>query len=133
VLEARRQRALTTVQKQKEQASHARLQTLISVGSGLLGAFLGRKALSSRNLSKAATAARGVGRSMREGADVATAEQSVEAVEAQIAALEEEFAQEQSDLIVCTPEIETVSLKPQRTGNVVRRFSLAWLPESAAT
>lgn len=130
VLQGRLLRAETAAQKQKEQASHARMQTLISVGSGILGAFLGRKALSSRNLSKAATAARGVGRSMKEGADVAVAEQSVEAVKAQMAALEEEFCSEQASLAVSAPEIETVTLKPLRTGVSLRKFSLAWLPKA---
>jgi hypothetical protein len=44
--------------------------------------------------------------------------------------LEEEFRSEQASLSVALPEIETVTLKPQRTGVSLRKFSLAWLPKA---
>ena len=58
----------------------AKLQTGVSMGATLLGALLGRKAVSAGTLGRATTAARGVGRSMKEAADIKRAGESVEAV-----------------------------------------------------
>ncbi len=127
-LQARLARAETATQRQKEQASQARLQTIISVGSTVLGAFFGRKALTSATIGKAATAARGVGRSMKEGSDVTTAEQSVEQVRAQIADIETELEAESAALAVTEPVIDTVEVKPLRSGISVRLLALAWVP-----
>lgn len=127
-LQARRARAEGAVARQKEQASHARLQTFISVGSSILSAVLGRKALSSANIGRAATAARGVSRSMKEGADVNVAEQSVEAIDRQIADLETEFEADAAALQATDPAIETQEVKPARGGVTVRLVALAWRP-----
>jgi hypothetical protein len=127
-LQARRVRAEGAVARQKEQASHARLQTFISVGSSILSAVLGRKTLSSANIGRAATAARGVSRSMKEGADVSVAAQSVEAIDRQIAELETEFEAEAAALQATEPVIETREVKPARSGVTVRLFALAWRP-----
>jgi len=127
-LQARLARAEAATQRQKEQASQARLQTVISVGSTILGALFGRKALTSATIGKAATAARGVGRSMKEGSDVTTAEQSVEQIRAQIADIETELEAESAALAVTEPAVETVEVKPLRSGISVRLLTLAWVP-----
>lgn len=127
-LQARRVRAEGAVQREKEQASHARLQTLISVGSSVLSVLLGRKAVSSANISKAATAMRGVSRTLKEGADVSVAQQSVEAIDRQIAELETEVEAQVAALQATEPAIETIELKPARSGVTVRLCALAWKP-----
>lgn len=127
-LQTRLARAEAAVQRQKDQASHAKLQTVISVGSTLLGAFLGRKAISSTTIGKAATAARGMGRSMKEGADVGLAEQSVEAIRRQIAELEADFEADRAALAATEPGLKKTEIKPLRTGCVVRMLVLAWVP-----
>ncbi len=126
-LQTRLARAEATVQKQKEQASQARVQTFITAGSALLGAFLGRKKLSAANIGRAATTARGVGRSWKEGSDVATAEQTVESVRQQIADLETDIAAETAELAAKTPVVETVEVKPARGGITVRLLALGWM------
>jgi len=128
-LQARLARADTTVQRQKEQASHVRMQTFISVGSTLLGAFLGRKALSASTISKATTAARGVSRSIQEGSQAATAEQSAEAIRQQIAEIETEIEAESAALAATEPDVEVVEVKPLRSGVSVRLIALAWVPQ----
>ncbi|HRJ72278.1 MAG TPA: hypothetical protein PLS03_08630, partial [Terrimicrobiaceae bacterium] len=126
-LQARRTRAEAAVQRQRDQASNARMQTLISVGSTVLGALFGRKAISSSTLNKAATAARGVGRSMKEGSDVGIAEESVESINRQLEAMEAEFGAESAAILATEPGIEAVKIKPQR--NVTARFfAVAWRP-----
>ena len=82
----------------------------------MLGAILGRKTLSSATISKAATAARGVGRSIQEGSEAATAEQNAEAIRKQIAEMETEVEAESAALAATEPEIEVVEVKPLRSG-----------------
>ena len=125
-------RADAAVQRQKEQASQARMQTFISVGSTLLGAFLGRKALSSSTIGKATTAARGVERSIQEGSEAASAEQSAEAIRQQIAEIETEIEAESAALAATEPDIESIEVKPLRNGISVRLVTLAWIPRKTA-
>src|SRR6185295_3673791 len=82
-LEERKRKATQVVEREKGQATQQTLQVAISVGTTLLGAFLGRKAVSATTLSRAATAVRAVGRSRKESEDVEHATESVEAVQAQ--------------------------------------------------
>ena len=130
-LQARLIRAEAAVLRQKEQASQARMQTLISVGSTLLGAFLGRKALSSSTISKATTAARGVGRSIQEGSEASAAGQSVEAVRQQISEIETEIEAESAALGATEPDMEVVEVKPLRSGVSVRLLALGWFPRAS--
>ena len=127
-LQTRLTRAEGTVQKEREQASQARLQTFISVGSTILGALMGRKAVSASTIGRATTAARGVGRSWKEGTDVATAEQGVEAVRQQLADIETEIAAETAAMAATEPAIERVEVRPARSGTSVRLLALAWCP-----
>ncbi|MFZ0711117.1 MAG: DUF87 domain-containing protein [Terrimicrobiaceae bacterium] len=129
-LQARLARADAAVQRQKEQASQARVQTVISVGSALLGAFFGRKALNASTIGKATTAARGVSRSIQEGSEAATAEQSAEAIRQQIGEIETEIEAESAALAATEPDVEVVEVKPIRSGVTVRLVALAWVPRS---
>jgi Helicase HerA, central domain len=129
-LQARLGRAEATVARQKEQASHARIQTMISVGSTLLGAILGRKTLSSSTVSKATTAARGVGRTIQEGSEAASAEQNAEAIRRQIEELQTEVEAESAGVAATEPKIETVEVKPARAGVSVRLVALGWIPQT---
>ncbi|MDX2081869.1 MAG: type IV secretion system DNA-binding domain-containing protein [Terrimicrobiaceae bacterium] len=128
-LETRLARAQATVEKQKEQARHATFQTALSVGTSILGAFLGRKALSAANINRAGSAAKGVSRAMREGSDVGAAVESLESLRAEAARLETEFEAEIAALQTDSgnPEIDTVALKPARGGVQVRLFALGWI------
>ena len=128
-IEARIARAEAAVQKQKDQARNANVQTAISVGTTILGALFGRKAFSASTISKAGTAARGASRAMREGADVAQAEESVESLQAERARLEGDFAAESASLSASLqePAIESFALKPSRGGITVQLFGLGWI------
>jgi hypothetical protein len=69
-MQERIRRAQQAVDRETTQASQAKIQTAISIGTTLLGAFLGRKAVSRSTLGTATTAMRGVGRSMKELEDI---------------------------------------------------------------
>jgi hypothetical protein len=133
-LNERARRAEQAMQREAEQARSAKLSTALSFGSTLLGAFLGRKAISSTNVSKAATAMRGVGRSFEQSQDVNRAGETVEAVKKQIADLDAQFQAEAAAIETggdpATESFESVELRPTRTNVRVKLVVLAWTPQA---
>ncbi len=120
------------VQQQKEQASASKWQTAISFGATVLGAFLGRKAISAGTMGKATTAARGVSRSMKESSDVTRAEENSESLRQQLNDIESQFKTEVDSVEMkidpTTEQLETLSLRPKKTDISVRMVALAWAP-----
>ncbi len=133
VLQDRIRRAEQAKEREAEQAQQQHVQTAISIGATLLGAFLGRKTISASTLGKATTAARGASRSIKEAKDVARAEENVEALRRQLAELEAQFQTETDQLAATidplTEIFETVSVKPSKTNISVKLVALAWTPE----
>jgi hypothetical protein len=131
-LEERIRRAQQAVEREAEQAKHQQLQTAISFGTTLLGAFLGRKAISTATIGRATTAARGVGRAMKEREDVGRATETVEALQQQLADLEAGFKVEAETLTAkidpLTETLETVVVRPKKADVSVRFIALAWMP-----
>ncbi len=132
-LEERIRRAQQKVAREKSEARAEGWQTVISFGATILDAVLGRRRLSATTVRKAQSAARGVGRTMKQSADVTEAEESVESLQAQQAQLEQELqaettaAQAKSDPL--TETFEIVSLRPKKADIAVRLTALAWLPQ----
>src|SRR3954464_1946906 len=87
-------KAEAAVGRESEQASQQKLQTALSVGATLVGAFFGRKMVSAATLGRATTAARGVGRSMKESSDVQRASDTVESVRQRQQQLEDQIQEE---------------------------------------
>ncbi|QOV90767.1 ATP-binding protein [Humisphaera borealis] len=135
-LQDRIRRAEQQVAVQREQASGAKTSTLISVGATILGALLGRKTLSMGNVSRAGTAARGVGRSMKESSDVDRAQENVDALKQQFADLESQFNEETAALDarsdVANETLERLPMRPKKTDITVKLVCLAWTPNWVA-
>ena len=131
-LQDRIRRASLAVERESAQASQQKLQTAISFGTTLLGAFLGRKAVSVSSLGRATTAARGVSRSMKEQGDIARAQESVEALQGDLAALEAQLQSEtqalEAKLDAQNEQLETIAIKPKKTNITVQLVGLAWTP-----
>ncbi len=131
-LNERLRRAQAAREREASQATRAKFDTVISFGSTLLGAFLGRKALSASNIGKAATTMRSVGRSMDQAGDVSRADETVEAVQQQLNALEAEFQAESEGqgkkVEDRATEIEPIELSPTKSNIQVKLIALAWLP-----
>ncbi len=131
-LQERLRRADQDIQKQQEQASDSKMNTAISFGTTVIGALFGRKTFSAANVGKAATAARGVGRSMKESQDVSRAQDNKAAVQAQLQELETSLQAEIAGIEAAhdplTEPLETIALKPKRTGIQVRLVALTWVP-----
>jgi hypothetical protein len=131
-LQERIRRAQQAVDREAAQASQQKLQTAISFGATLLGAFMGRKTLSASNIGRATTAMRGVSRSMKESQDVARAGETVEALQQQLADLEAQFQAESQALETSVDpmaeKFETITVKPKKTNISITLVALAWLP-----
>lgn len=132
VLEDRLRRARQKKEREAEEAKEHYVQTALSVGATLLGALLGRKAISASTIGRATTAARGVGRSVKQAKDVARAEENEEAVARQLAELEAQF-QAETDRLAAEAEalaapLETHAVRPTKANVSVRLTALAWTP-----
>jgi hypothetical protein len=129
-IEEKLRRANQAVERESEQATGQKLQTVISVGATLVGALLGRKALNVGTIGRATTAARGVGRSMKESEDIERAKQNVAALEEQRQQLDAEFAAETAALDaandVATETLEKITIKPKKTNITVKLVGLVW-------
>jgi hypothetical protein len=116
------------VEREKSQANQQKVQTVLSAGAGLLGAFLGGG--KSSLIGRATTAARGAARVAKESGDVGRAQDTVEAIDQQINDLQDQLDSEaraiatSSDAL--TETLDTVVLRPKATGVTVRVLSLIW-------
>jgi hypothetical protein len=119
-----------SVAKEEQQASQQKLQTAVSFGATLLGAVLGRKAVSMSTLGRATTAARGVSRSMKESGDIAQAQERQREAETELKEIQMELEREVQELEGAAPEaaIETTEVKAKKTGVDVRLVALVWKP-----
>ena len=128
----RLRRTQQVFERESEQAKSQTLQTAISFGTTLLGAFMGRKAVSASTLGRATTAARGVGRTLKESQDIGRAKETVEAVQQQLKQLDEELRAETAALEerfnAASEPVEKISCKPKRTNITVRLVTLVWAP-----
>lgn len=131
-LQEKLRKAEQAVAREASQVSQAKMQTAISFGATLLGAFAGRKLTSASSINKASSAIRGVGRSMQQQDDVGRAEASVEIYKKQLEELNTQFDDESASFVSkIDPNIEvleTVVVTPKKTGISVQLVSLAWAP-----
>jgi len=125
-------RAEQAVAREAEQAKGAEMQTAISFGATLLGAFMGRKALSTSTLGRATTAMRGVSRSVDQAGDVGRAKETLTAAKQKQADLDAEFQAEVTALDArldpMTEVLEKVLLRPRKSDIAVEFLGLAWIP-----
>lgn len=140
-LEDRLRRAEQAVEKRESQSKQAMLNTGITALGAVLGAAVGGSrgrrsggllgALLGAGTSRATTAMRSAGRAARTRQDVAHAEETVEAVTAQLQELEQELQDEiralEESVDVREP-LEEVVIRPPLNAIQIRVTSLVWLP-----
>jgi hypothetical protein len=130
-LEARVLRARQAVEREAEQAREAKIGGAISLGSAILGAFLGRKTVSAATVGRAATAARSAGRAVQQAGDVDRARETLTAAEHDLAELdaqiEAELRAQDSALDPLSEALQEIRLKPKKANVTVRLLTLAWV------
>jgi Helicase HerA, central domain len=131
-LEDRIRKAQLKVEKEKSQASQQTMTAMLSMGTSILGAVLGRKLLSTTNLSRAASSARAAGRMARERQDISDAAEGVDALQQQLAALDAEFQAETAKVeLGLTAEslsLEEILIQPKKSEISVSQVALVWVP-----
>jgi hypothetical protein len=131
-LKDRLMRAEQAVMREQEQLSTRKVETAISFGTAILGAFLGRKAVSAASAGRVGTAAKAAGRLRKESMDAARARESADAVRAQIEeldrALQADIAKLEAAYDPATETLQEVSIAPTPAGIAVEFFGLVWLP-----
>jgi hypothetical protein len=134
-LAERLRRAQQAVEREQQQASDQKVQTAVSMGATLLGAIFGNKKIGVGSIGRATTAARGVGRTMKEASDVQRATETVESVKAAVAALEGQLAEDLAAVSARLDQdasLERISLAPKRGQVEVQFVALAWSPATGA-
>lgn len=131
-LEERQRKAEQTRDRQAAQARTAQMNTAIGFGSALLDAFLGRKNVTKTTVSKAATAARGLGRAVEQSQDVNRAAENISVIQKEIDDLNVRFLEETRALeIKYDPQgevFETATVKPLKKNITVQLVALVWAP-----
>jgi hypothetical protein len=118
----------------REQAEQAQARTdfAANIGGSLLGLALGG-ASARRAISAASKAARGAGRTKKNAGDVARVQADVDELIAKYRELEAqaraELAAATADGDPATAPLESVVVKPKKTGITVVLCALAWVPE----
>ena len=131
-LQRRLMRAEQVLQREQEQAKSKKMETIVSFGTAILGAFLGRKAVSAGSATRFGTAVKSAGRMRKESMDVARAQETAAAVKHEMVELDERL-QSDIDSLDTTfdpagEELEEVTVKPQSTNITLKVFSLIWMP-----
>jgi hypothetical protein len=130
-LQERLRRAEQASLREKQQADQQKLQTAISVGAAILGAFVGG-GRRSYTVGRATTAARGAGRIIREQQDIARARENVAVLAAELEQLQAEMERELAGLRAAvdpmTEELESLTVAPKKSDIAVRVLALGWLP-----
>ena len=126
------QRAEAILRIQQEQAQQQKIQTAFSLGSTLLGAFMGRKVVrySARNSSDVM---RRVSSLTKEKNDVDKALQNLQTYQQHFLDLENEFKAEVIEVenkIKDLSELETITIKLDKKDISVKLLSLTWVPTS---
>jgi hypothetical protein len=131
-LQDRLMQAQARVEREKAQRTQQTLQTAVSVGATILGAFLGRKALSAGNVGRATTAVRSAARIGREYQDVTQADESAAAVTQKIQDLKDQCDRELAALATgldpASITLRPVQLSPRKSDTAIGEVALAWVP-----
>jgi hypothetical protein len=128
-------RAEERIERERSDLSQHKVHAAISVGTSILGALLGRKAVSVSNAQRIGQAARSAGKLGKERDDVGRAEQNREAIEQRLRDLQDELEAEtnrlRAELDPATVRVEQISVKPRKSDIDVRTVALLWVPAAA--
>lgn len=128
-LQERLRRAKQAVEKKKGQSQQALLSTGVAAIGGLLGALLGGRKRS--QIGRVSTAARSAGRVVGTRQDIAHADETVEAVQVQLADLEREFQAELDQVANgdgSEEPLEEVQVRANLNAISLRLAALVWRP-----
>ena len=132
-VEQRIRRAEQKVSREESQYEKSRMSTVVSVGTTLLGALMGRKALSVSSMQRAATSINRAGSASKEKEDIGRAEEDLETAREQLQELESRFQDETAALkekFDIEHELTPLVIRPRKTDISVSDMRIAWTPWS---
>jgi hypothetical protein len=119
------------VQVEQAEARQHELNSAISIGATVIGAFMGRKGVSSSTIGRATTAARGINKVAKQREDVGRAEDNLETLNSKLQLLNSQFAAEAqavADKFDPLKELlEPVSVPLKKANVTVKLLALAWV------
>lgn len=129
-LQERKRKAEQRVAIEKQQSEGQILNTVITTGAGILGALMGRKTFSATNIARAGSAVRAATKATKEYSDIGRANETMEAIDQQIADLngqfETELASLESHVDPSTEQFEKVAVRLKKTNIQVQLVALGW-------
>ena len=128
-LENRLRTASQRVEREQSQYSQRKLDTMISIGTSVLGAIFGGR---SSAATRAGSAARSAGRVFGEKGDVARAGETLESLTAErdelLKRIEQEAAELTASLDPASIALERLRIAPRKSDIAVGRIAIAWEP-----
>jgi hypothetical protein len=125
-------KAEARVEKEKDQLGQQKMNTALSFGTTILGALLGRRAMSASTMGRAATAIKGAGKTSKEARDIDMANDSLVALQERYQSMQQELETElqtiKNNNDVDAVTIEPTSIRPRKSDISVTSFGIAWLP-----
>ena len=129
-LEKKLDSAYAKLEKEKGDVSAKTTDTILSFGTAVLGAFMGRKRLSSTTMTRTASGIRKAGRIGKEKDDVRRAEELAAGLEQELEELDAEQNQQLEELAdsfdPTLVETETFAIKPRRSDIFDVKVCLLW-------
>ncbi|NOY00982.1 MAG: ATP-binding protein, partial [Verrucomicrobia bacterium] len=124
------QRAMARLAEQQGQATNAKMDTAMRIGSALLGAVFGKKF----SMSKGRTAMSGASRAWKESGDVGRAEEKVDRLQEDLAQLEAEAGREIAELKTSidpmNEQLEEIHLTPLKKNCSAKSVGIVWFPQN---
>uniref|UniRef100_UPI0040478AD6 helicase HerA domain-containing protein n=1 Tax=Aliarcobacter sp. TaxID=2321116 RepID=UPI0040478AD6 len=118
------------LEREEEQATQTTTDTLISIGTSLLGAFFGKSVLNKTNIGKVASSAKGAGKILKERNDIKYVEEDINELlnerENLKHILEKEIEKINTQNISSNYEIEEIFIKPKRSDIYNIKLELLW-------
>ena len=125
-------RAAERVEREKAQAGQQKINTVLSVGATLLGAFLGRGMARVGTVGRAATAMKSASKIGKESSDVVRASESVDVLQERLNALQAQFDQEvaalQEPVAPGAVNVQKRPVHPRKSDISVGLVGLCWTP-----
>ncbi|MDB2562622.1 hypothetical protein N9X61_03345 [Sulfurimonas sp.] len=129
-LENKLQRLEIKLQKEESDVSSKTTDTILDIGLAVIGAFFGRKALSTTNIRRGASAFKKGKSVLKEKADVQNVESLIKDVEIDIEELNRELQNEilqiEDSLQIENYEITSFFIKPRRSDVIIKDLALLW-------
>jgi hypothetical protein len=132
VLEARLQRAQQRVETEEEEASQGKLDTAITFGTAILGAFLGRKRVTSGTATGVGSAIKKARKASKQAGDIARAKEIMDRIQTDVddlnKAFEADVEQLESTFDASSTELEELPVRARAMDIKVHVVGLAWVP-----